>query len=365
MKSTCFRAGSEQGVSRRALGRKLGRFTMTAAFAASALSAIVFSGTAVQAAEKITIAALTFVSSSPLFIAQEKGYYAEEGLEVEFKFFRAAQPVAVAIASGDADFGVTAFTGGFYNLAAKGALKVIGAQSREEPGYDFSAYLASNQAYDAGFTSVEKFPGRSFGMTQTGSSFHYMIGQLADKRGFDLAEIDLKPLQSVPAMIGALKSGQIDSMIIPAHIAKGLDTAGAAKIIGWVHKETPYQLGGLFTSAKNIDERREIVEKFVRAYQRAAGDYHEGMNALDASGQRQFGAKAEELIPMINKYVGPKPTPAKTKAGAPFIDPKGRLDVGDIYKQVAWYQERGMVAKSLNPADIIDLSFVEGHFNLP
>ncbi len=365
MKSTCSTPECEKAISRRALGGKLTRFTLSAALATGVFSAGMLSSGAAQAAEKITIAALTFVSSSPLFIAQEKGYYADEGLEVEFKFFRAAQPVAVAIASGDADFGVTAFTGGFYNLAAKGALKVIGAQSREEPGYDFSAYLASNKAYDAGFTSVDKFPGRSFGMTQTGSSFHYMIGQLADKRGFDLKEINLKPLQSVPAMIGALKSGQIDSMIIPAHIAKGLDKAGAAKIIGWVHQETPYQLGGLFTSAKNITDRREIVEKFVRAYQRAAGDYHEGMNTLDGSGNRQFGAKADELIPMINKYVGPKPTPAKTKAGAPFIDPKGRLDVGDIYKQVAWYQSRGMVAKSLKPADIIDLSFIEGHFNLP
>ena len=83
-------------------------------------------------AEKVTIAALAFISSSPLFIAQEKGYYTDEGLEVELKFFRAAQPVAVAIASRDADFGVTAFTAGFFNLAGKGALTVIGAQFRRK-----------------------------------------------------------------------------------------------------------------------------------------------------------------------------------------------------------------------------------------
>ena len=109
------------------------------------------------AGEKITIAALTFISSSPLFIAQERGYYTDEGLDVEFKFFRAAQPVAVAIVSGDADFGVTAFTAGFLNLAGKGALKVIGAQFREEKGFDGSAILVSNKAYAAGFTSVKDF----------------------------------------------------------------------------------------------------------------------------------------------------------------------------------------------------------------
>ena len=117
---------------------------------------------ALRAEEKVTVAALTFVSSSPLFIAYEKGYFAEAGLEVEFKFFRAAQPVAVAIAAGDADFGVTAFTAGFFNLAGKGALKVIGAQLHEREGYDGSAILVSNKAHAAGFTSVEKFPGHSF-----------------------------------------------------------------------------------------------------------------------------------------------------------------------------------------------------------
>ncbi len=317
----------------------------------------------VQAAEKITISALTFVSSSPLFIAQDRGYYADEGLEVEFKFFRAAQPVAVSIASGDADFGVTAFTGGFYNLAGKGALKVIGAQSREEPGYNFSAYIASNQAYDAGFDSPEKFPGKSLGMTQKGSSFHLMIGMLAEKLGIDLDEIQLKSLEKVPNMIGAIKSGQVDSIILPAHIATKLERDGSARIIGWVQQYTPYQLGGLFTSTRNVEERRDVVERFVRAYQRAAADYAEAFMQTDAAGNRVFGEKAEALIPIIEKYT--KAKPASIKAGAPFIDPQGRLKVQSIHDQVAWMQAQGLVAKDVDPAGFVDLSFIEGHLDVP
>ena len=314
-------------------------------------------------AQKITIAALTFVSSSPLFIAQDKGYYAEEGLEVEFSFFRAAQPVAVAIASGDADFGVTAFTAGFYNLAGQGALKVIGAQSREEPGFDFSGYFVSNQAYEAGFTSPEKFPGHSLGMTQYGSSFHLMIGMLADKLGFPLSEVKLVPLQSVPNMIAAVKSGQVDSIILPAHIIKALEAKGNGRIVGWVHQYTPYQLGGLFTSTRNVRERREVVEKFVRAYQRAATEYHEAFNQLDAQGRRVFGEKAEALIPIIQKYT--KAKPQSIYNGAPYIDPLGRLDVGSVYDQIAWFKKQGLVDEKVDPAEILDLSFIEGHFNIP
>ncbi|SLN55298.1 ABC transporter substrate-binding protein [Oceanibacterium hippocampi] len=336
-----------------------GRLVATAFGAALAAAAL---AQPAQAAEKVVVCALTFVSSSPLFIAADKGYYAEEGLEAEFKFFRAAQPVAVGIASGDCDFGVTAFTGGFFNLAGKGALKVIGAQSREEPGFDFVGFLASNQAYEAGLKSVEDLPGHSFGMTQVGSSFHYNIGLMADKFGWPDDAVALKPLQSVPNMIGAIKSGQVDSIALPAHIVAGLTGSGSAKLIGWVHDYTPWQLGGLFTSAKNVSERRPVVEAFVRAYQHAARDYHEAFNKLE-NGKRVFGSEAEALVPIIEKYTKAKPD--AIYAGSPFIDPDGRLKVDQIYQQVAWMKKKGLVDESVDPKSFLDLSFISGHYGVP
>lgn len=317
--------------------------------------AVLLAATGVLAKEKVTVAALTFVSSSPLFIAYEKGYFAEQGLDVEFKFFRAAQPVAVAIASRDADFGVTAFTAGFYNLAAKGALKVIGAQLHEVKGYPGSAILASNKAYEAGLTSVDKLPGHSFAMSQVGSSFHYMIGRVSEGAGFDLASMTLKPLQSVGNMIAALKSGQVDSMIIVPHIAKPLSKAGAAKIIGWVADYAPYQVGGLFTSSGNVAEKRDVVEKFVAAYQKGIADYRAAL--IDGDTNQQ------EILTLIHKYVYKDQEAAKAlpkiKNGAMYIEKDGRLDVADVYQQISWYQERGLVEKSADPAAIVDNSFIE------
>ena len=43
----------------------------------------------------------------------------------------------------------------------------------------------------------------------------------------------------------------------------------------------------------------------------------------------------------------------------------GRLDVGDIYKQVAFWQSTGQVSRDADPKAFIDLSFVQGHFNVP
>ena len=69
---------------------------------------------------KASIALLRLSSSGPVFIALEKGWFKEAGLDLAIKDFTAAAQPPLAVVSGDADFGTTAFTAGFYNLAAKG-----------------------------------------------------------------------------------------------------------------------------------------------------------------------------------------------------------------------------------------------------
>ena len=100
--------------------------------------------TAATAQEKVAVGVLRFVSSGPLFVAVERGHFKHEGLDLDLKFFDAAQPIAVAVVTGDVDFGLTAFTAGLFNLAGKGGLKVIAAQAKEERGYQGNAILASN-----------------------------------------------------------------------------------------------------------------------------------------------------------------------------------------------------------------------------
>jgi NitT/TauT family transport system substrate-binding protein len=70
--------------------------------AAGVLAAAAFSAPAI-AADAVNIGALRFTSHSPTFIAVEKGYFKAEGIDAKIKFFQAAQPIAVAIASGDID----------------------------------------------------------------------------------------------------------------------------------------------------------------------------------------------------------------------------------------------------------------------
>ncbi len=324
---------------------------------------------AARAADKVNVGVLRFVSSGPLFLAVERGYFKEQNIDVEMKYFEAAQPIAVAAVSGDIDFGLTAFTGGFYNLAGQGHLKIIGAQSKEAKGYNGNAILVSNPAWEKGFRSIRDFPGKSLGMTQVGASFHYQIGQLARVAGFDLKTVQLRALQSLPNMVAAIKGAQVDAIIIAPHLAKPLVDAGDAKLLGWYSDYDEYQFGGLFANTKTVQQRRELAQRFVKAYQKGCADYAAAFMQKDAQGNRVFDGVTDAAAKIITKIVYASEPEDKgvalVKASAFPADPRARLDVSDIYKQVEWMKAEKLVDASADAKTMLDLSFVEGHFNLP
>ncbi|MEO4040641.1 ABC transporter substrate-binding protein [Hoeflea sp. CAU 1731] len=308
--------------------------------------------------DKVVVGALRFTSHSAGFIAYEKGYFKDEGLDVEFKFFQAAQPIAVAVASGDADFGIAGLTGGLMNLAEKGSVKVVAGVLHEKIGVDGMMILASNNAYDNGLNSVDKLKGHSVAMTQVGSTFHYMAARIAEKSGYSIDELKLVPLQKVGSMIAALKSGQVDSMIMVPHIAKPLVENGDAKMLGWLYDYAEYQISALFTSTKNTEERRDMVERFVKAYARGIADFNSVMLAEDADPQ-----ELEDMTKMIHKYVYQdrpyeKAAPS-IQNGAMNLNDNASLDLTDAKKQMKWFQDAGLVSPSLTIEMMVDPSFVE------
>src|SRR6476620_4771405 len=231
----------------------------TARLALAGLVAIVAMGAArAEDALKARIGVLRLSSSAPVFMAQDKGYFREAGLDVELKFFDAAQPIAVANTSGDVDFGVTAFTAGLYNLAGKGTLKVIGGMSRERAGYPLIGYFASNNAYAAGLKTPVDLAGKRVAVTKVGSSFHYSLGLLADKYGFKLSEVKVLPLQSLSNVAAALKGETVDAALLPVSSARTLMDDGGAKSLGWVGDETPWQLGAVFASPKTLADKPRV-----------------------------------------------------------------------------------------------------------
>lgn len=305
------------------------------------------------------LAVLHLGSHAPSFIAWERGYFKDAGLNLDLQFFEAAQPMAVAIASGDADFGVTAMTGGLISLAHKNAVKVIGGALIEQPGSPGSVILASNKAHAEGLTDPSKLEGRSFGITTAGSSFHFMAHKIAQATGQDLSKIDLRPLQKLGSLIGALSTGQIDAWAIQPSIATRLITDNAAQKIGTIAEVAPnYQVTTAFTSTGNASGEPDMVRAFVAAYSRAIADYNAAF--IDRTAD---AAEVDALAAIVHKYVetdSPAEV-AKTNLinGAQRINEGLALAQDSIVEQLEWYKSEGMVDASVTREQLIDASFVK------
>lgn len=328
--------------------------------AASLIAASVMPATA---QDKASVGALRFVSSGGLYLAMDRGYFKAEGIDLEIKYFEAAQPIAVAIASGDLNFGVTAITAGTLNLAGKGAIKIVAAQGAEKKGFKGNALIVSNDAWAKGVQSIDKLPGTSIAITQVGSSFHYQLGQMMATKNLDLDKVTLKPLQSIPNMIAAVKTNQVDGAIIPPHIAGPMVARGEGKIVGYFSDFAEYQFGALFASPKIVNDNKALVERFVRAYQKGMADYHDALLRLDAKGEKIVDDKTKAAATIIGKYVYPTDAAeaaiTKVVQSAVYVDPKAKIDVADIEKQIAWYKKEKLVDANVDGKTFIDTSFAK------
>lgn len=316
-------------------------------------AAVGLAAPALAANKKIKVGALRFTSHSGSFVAKDRGYFADAGLDVELEFFQAAQPMAVAIASGDIDYAVTAISGGLVSLAQKGAIKVIGGALIEEEGIDGQQILVSDAAFKAGVSSPKMLDGKSYGVTQTGSSFHYVGDKIAQAEGISMS---FKPLQKVGAVVGAIKSGQIDAWNIVPHIAKPLAGSGAVHIIGNVADYLPnYQVTTVFTSANNAANERGATEAFLSGFSKGVDDYAAAM--IDGT------ASQDEMVDLIHKYVY---TDRPREKAAPSIingtmrlNSGAALNVASVQDQLSWFQSEGLVDAGITLDTLVDSSYVE------
>ena len=313
-----------------------------------------------RAADKVNVGILSLTSHAPTIIAAARGYFSAQGLDVSLVTFQAAQPMAIAIASGDADFGVTAITGGLISLADKGVVKVIGGGLEEVPGIEGQKILVSKAAHDAGVIRPALLKGHSFGITTAGSSFHYMAHKIAQKEGFADADLRMTPLKEIPVIIAALKSGQLDAWAIVPNIADTLTKGPEVIEIGKIADYIPhYEVTTVFTSTANVTKRPDLVKRFLAGYGKGVDDYNAALvdKTMDA-------AQTTEIVKLIHQHVYSdlplEKADPRIRAGAMRISPGARMNLDNIKDQLDWFRSENMVPAGVTLDKLVDSSFVKG-----
>ena len=309
-----------------------------------------------QELKEIVVGGVQLPTNAPLFIAMDRGYFAAEGLKVNVTWFTAAATVFSAVVSRDVDIGITGTTAATFNLASKGGFKIIGGTTREAPGFHINAFMVSNKAYAAGFTGLRDMEGKRIAMTTAGSTQQYYVGLFARKYGIDPKAINMVPLESFANMIAALQSGQVDAAILPPIPAQRLLDANNAHLIAWAGDEVPWQQGVIFASPQTLATKRDTVERFMRAFVKGAAEYNRNFNQLGPDGKIARGPDYDALATLIAEHAGIKRNELDGQIA--FIDPAARYDEADILRQVAFWQEQGLVVKGFDFTKIFDPSFL-------
>ena len=301
-------------------------------------------------AEAIRIATTHASSSAPFLIAQDRGYFAAEGLAAELVYIDAAGPITSAVVSGDVDFGATGLSAGFYNLAGRGVLRIIAGSIYEAAGFRGATVVASNRAWDDGLRSFKDLGGHSIAVTQIGTPLHYTIGRLAETYGFDFKSVRIMPLQSFPNAVAAVSGGTTDAAVVAATYVMPALEHHEAQLLGFVGDALPMQIGAVFVTTRTAETRGDTVRHFLAAFRRATADYHHAFTGSD--GRPAFQPGAEEIIDLLAEAT--RQTPEQVRAGIAYVDADARVYASDVKRQIAWYAAQGMVKADVDADAIID-----------
>ena len=302
-------------------------------------------------AETVKVAISKLIGYPAVPVAVEHGYFKAEGLDVEMVYFDSAQPIAVAVASGDASFGVAGMSAGFYTLASQGQLRLVASSGGDAPGFYNLAFVASNKAYDAGLKSVHELKGHSIAITQVGTSLHYAIGALALKDGFSMSDVTVKPLQSNSNVISALSGGSVDAAVLPGAPILGPIKSGEIKLLAWSADVASNLTGSAaFVSTKAANERGDMVKKFMIAYRKGIKDFHDAFVTPD--GVRKDQPTAPAMLKLMSDFSGVSAD--EIDRAIPYVDADGRIDAAGVANQIAWYKSQNLMKADADTSNLID-----------
>jgi NitT/TauT family transport system substrate-binding protein len=193
----------------------------------------------------------------PYIIARDRGFFREEGLEVEFVFMKAIQTVQAMLAGG-VDFGTATGTG--ISAAVNGAdVRVVFALT-DKPSFDMIAL--------PNITNVQQMRGKKLGISAPGSLTEILARQILIANKIPLDQVTMLSLGTSDVTYVALKAGTIDATMLQVPQTFIAQDEGYRKIAAGADFYRAVQ-GGLTTTKAVISERPDVVARVIRATQKA------------------------------------------------------------------------------------------------
>ena len=303
------------------------------------------------AADVVKMGDLPVISNAGLYIAIEKGYFAERGITVETERFASGAKMIAPLSTGQIDVATGSPSAGLDNAVASGMdFRIVADKGQIRPKFSFTGgLLVRKDLIDSGAVkSIKDLKGKKIASGAKGIVLDYILAKTLESEGIPFDGVEVVYL-SYPDGIKALASKAVDAAVAPEPWGVQAERQGVASRL-FLSENVPsiatFQIGVVMYSGKLIKERPKVARDFMQAYVKGVKYYNDK------------GLKDPEVAAIVSKHTS---VPADTvRATIPFYaDPAARPRTQDLATLQDWFHQLGWV-KTKAPIDkLVDLSFLE------
>lgn len=197
---------------------------------------------------------------APLYLAKEYGYFADEGLDVEFYYASAAE-IVKNVAAQNVDLGFPNSDTVVMGRANDVPVKIIHTTYQSSLG---SVLFKT----ESGISSPEDLRGKTIAVTSFGSPNYIQLQVILEKAGLSLSDVNVKII-GTGGIVNALASDQVDAICFSMLRAYDLEAKGVN--VGEFRAEDylPGHGNVVITSSDYLEKHPQICEGFTRALNRS------------------------------------------------------------------------------------------------
>ena len=301
--------------------------------------------------DKVRVGVYASISDAPLYVAIDKGYFKEQGLDVELLEINSGAAMMTQLASGDMDASGGTPGAGVYNAVRQGIpFKIVADKGSAQPGHGYFAFVVRKDLADKIKTPAD-LKGRLLAVTgyKEGASSEATIGRLLAQDGTKESEIQQINM-SFGDIVAALGNKKVDVGVL----IEPLVTQVVANDIATLWKRSdevyPNQQYGALMYGPGIIKRPEVAKKFMVAYLKGARFYNDALSGK---------ASRDELVSILVHHTSVKRPELYQRMVFPGIDPDGKLNTAGMAQDVKYWTATGRMKQPVNLADIVDSSYAE------
>jgi NitT/TauT family transport system substrate-binding protein len=288
---------------------------------------------------------LPFIAFAPFWIAQDEGYFAEQGLNVELVDMSQQPDSTAAFLAGEADVTSGLVSASWFNAAAKESpLKVVADKGYIDPqGCSNIALLARKDLLTGGELKPETLKGKTLTLVR-GTWNEYYVEKLFATVGLSLDDLKIVNVPS-PSVPDAMDNGSIDLAVNNEPWVTRLKERGHLSIFTPITELMPGSASAVtLYGPRLIGENADVGRRFMVAYLKAVRRYNEG--------------KTERNLEILSKYAKLDKALLE-KMCWPAMRDDGAMNVESLLDFQTWAQGKGMVKTPVTAAQIIDTSYLD------